>query len=169
MDKKTVLKGVVKGVAYTSSFAIGGYLGYDLGDKIGNRIVKNVKSSVTTDKSLEADAKEFNSLANQLKSRWLTKKQKAEIALKLKAINNRMKAKLGKHYWKAVGHIVADVDTWIDTFCTMSLSVSFSRAIGYTASKLINKIDKMPSKSKSSSSSDTKKKTPPAKSKGGKK
>lgn len=169
MDKKTVLKGVVKGVAYTSSCAIGGYLGYDLGNKIVNRIEKYMKVNVNCDKSIKADLDEIYSISMKFKNRWLTKKQKAELTLKLKAVNKRMKAKMGKHYWKALGHTVADVDTWIDTFCTMSLSVSFSRAIGYTASKLINKIDKMPSKSKSSSSSDTKKKTPPAKGKGGKK
>lgn len=169
MDKKTVLKGVVYGLSFAAIAPIGFNLGWNLGDKIGNRFVKNVKSSVSGDKSFETDVKEFNSLANQLKSRWLTKKKKTEIALKLKAINNRMKAKLGKHYWKAVGRTAADVDTWIDTFCILGIDYVCGRAIGTTASKLINKIDKIPdSKSKSSSSSDTKK-TPPAKGKGGKK
>lgn len=168
MDKKTVLKGAVYGLSFAAIAPIGFNLGWNLGDKIGNRIVKNANSSVSGDKSLESDAREFNAITNQLKSRWLTKKQRTELTLKLKAVHNRIKAKLGKHYWKAVGRTAVDVDTWIDTFCILGIDYACGRAIGTVASKLINKIDKMPD-SKPKSSSDTKKKTPPAKGKGGKK
>ena len=170
MDKKTVLKGAVWGLSFAAATPIGWKLGQNLGDKLCNRFEKNVRSSLTNDKSIDADAKELNEIVNKLKSRWLTKKQKTELTLKLKAINSRMKAKLGKHYWKALGRTAVDVDTWIDTFCTFGVNYACGRAIGTVASKLINRIDKMSdSKPKSSSSSDTKKKTPPAKSKGGKK
>ncbi len=168
MDKKTVLKGAVYGLSFAACVPIGLNLGWNLGDKIGNRIVKNANSSVSRDKSIEADAREYNSIANQLKSRWLTKKQKAELTLKLKAVHDRIKAKLKKHYWKAVGRTAVDVETWIDTFCIFGIDYACGRAIGTVASKLINKIDKMPDSKPKSSSSDTKK-TPPAKGKGGKK
>ena len=168
MDKKTVLKGAVYGLSFAAVVPVGFTLGVNLGDKIGKRIVKNVNSSVAGDKSIEADAKEFNAIAKQLKSRWLTKKQKTELTLKLKAIHNRMKSKLGKHYWKAVGRTAIDLDTWIDTIGTFGIETCVARVIGVGAQKLINKIDKLPD-SKPKSSSDTKKKTTPSKGKGGKK
>ena len=86
MDKKTVLKGAVYGLSFAAVVPVGFTLGINLGDNIGKRIVKNVNSSVAGDKSIEADAKEFNAIAKQLKSRWLTKKQKTELTLKLKVI-----------------------------------------------------------------------------------